>query len=1808
MAFCILTAEITQPFKMRFRSYLLFTFFIAVTLFSCNRNLVSLDFTNAKDEVTSLTNLVFRFDQTLIADSLINRWDSTKYISFEPAIAGKFRWEQGNELVFSPSAPLLPATNYRATLNSDILQYSKFDRFSNAKDISFHTAELKLDNTNSSWVQDENSKTNVPQLDLGFNYAVDPASLKDKLILTFDDKQVNYSLQTLSASNKISIRLADIPAADEDYEIKLQLDKGLLPVGGTNGTTAATSVTAMIPSPFVLRINDVEAIPDGAGGTIRVNTSQQISSADLSSYIQIEPSVKFSTETSENGFVIHSDAFNTDNTYVLNIKKGLHGQIGGTLTEEYINNFAFGVLEPGISFQNSKGLYLSGEGERNIEVRITNVEKVKVVISKIYENNLLAAQRNGYYPLEKNNNNNADEYEDNASTPGDVIYEQEVNTRLLPKYGGSRLLHIDMEDKLPDFKGIYHIMIRSTKDYWVRDSRFISLSDIGLIAKQETENVVVFANSIKTATPIKGVNMIAYGANNQVLGMATTDDEGVATIKYQRREFAGFKPAMIIAKTENDFNYLPFGQTKINTSRFDVSGKTLNLTGLDAFIYPERDIYRPGETLNYSVIIRNYAWKSPGEMPIKLKFLFPNGKELKSFRKTLNEQGSTEGNIDLPVTSITGTYSLEVYTSNDILLSAQAFHVEEFVPDRIKVTATLNKEFYEPGNTAELKIQAVNFFGPPAAGRNYECEIQLKQKSFFARKFNNYNFTLANQKTFDDKVTREGKTNEAGEATEKFAVEDMYRNIGLLQADFYSTVFDETGRPVSRLTSANIYTQPVYFGIADDGSWYYALNQAVNFHLIALDKNQQVADAKAGVSVIKHEYRTIISKSGSYFRYESQKEDKLVSSATIKVSGEQTPFSFTPRTAGEYELRVAIPGANTYVSKEFYSYGASGSDISSFEVNNEGHVDIQLDKSFYYNGETVRALFKAPFDGRMLVTLETDKLISYQWINIEKQSGSVKLKLNEESVPNAYITATLIKPHGISDIPLTVAHGFENVSVEDKSRKIPVEISAQKTVRSRTQQQIKVTAAPNSLVTLAAVDNGVLQVSDFKTPDPYGYFYARRALAVTDYDIYPLLLPELKATLSTTGGDTETDMTKRTNPMPAKRIKILSYWSGIQKTNSNGEAIFHVDIPQFSGELRLMAVSYKNDQFGSAEMKMTVADPLVLSTALPRFLSPSDSISVPVTITNTTGKQANGSVALITSGGVLVSGNKTQSFSIAPNSEKRLCFTAIASPVIGTGKISVAVNGPGGKFSDETDISIRPAASLQKNTGSGSIVAGSTQTIQFDNADFIPSSISRQLFITRFPGAGLSKYLGDLVNYPYGCTEQTVSTAFPQLYFSELSDALHIQNGSRSTANYNVQEAIRKIKMRQLYNGAVTLWDDEKTADWWTSIYAAHFLIESNKAGFDVDKSLMETLLGYINSTMKNRKTIIYYYNRNQQKKIVPKEVIYGLYVLAMASMPNVALMNYYKANPFLLSLDCKYLLAAAYALSGDKNSFKQFLPDHFSGEVANTETGGSFSSGIRDEAMCLNVLLDVDPGNAQIPEMAKHVSDQLKERTWYNTQELVFGFLALGKISKMEGPSNATASITIEGKKIADFNGTDLKLTATQLKAGKPEIATGGSGKLYYYWEEEGISAKGTMKESDSYLKVRKRFLDRYGKPISGNTFKQNELVIVQISLEKSFSTDIANVVITDLLPAGFEIENPRTKDIPGMDWIKDAYTPVALDVRDDRINLFVNAENLKQNYYYAVRAISPGVFRMGSVSADAMYNGEYHSYNGGGIIKVVE
>ncbi|HMR93635.1 MAG TPA: hypothetical protein PKC69_15040, partial [Chitinophagaceae bacterium] len=547
----------------------------------CKRHAVVLSYTNAKGEIPLLGNLVFRFNQSMVSDSMLNNWDSTDYVSFEPAISGRFRWESPDQLVFSPSQPLAPATTYKATVKKTVLKFSKYDKVEKGDKIDFHTPDLVLDNSRVVWMG-ESSTTAVPQVDMLFNYRVSPAAVQEALKVEIDGKPAEVSMITASPENKISFRISGLKLEDKDYSARITLAKGLKPEQGNNATDEVIAASLSIPSPFVLTVQQVEAEHDGTEGYVRVMTSQQVTSEGLRQHIKFNPEVAYTVEATDNGFQLRSDKFDLEKSYMLTLNKGLRGKIGGVLKEEYNQGVAFGELEADISFTNNKAVYLSRNGGKNLEVKITNVPKVKLVISKIYENNLIMAQYYGYTPREKQPSYASYEdgdyyYDDSYDTRvsfGDVIYEKEIDTRSLPRSGGGRLLNLgQFEDRLADFKGIYHVRIRSLEDYWVSDSRFISMSDLGLIAKEGTDKLYVFANSIKTATPVQGVTISVYSNNNQLIGTGASNAEGVAEIAYAKKEFSGFKPAMIIAKTADDFNYMPLRNTRVNTSRFEVGGR-----------------------------------------------------------------------------------------------------------------------------------------------------------------------------------------------------------------------------------------------------------------------------------------------------------------------------------------------------------------------------------------------------------------------------------------------------------------------------------------------------------------------------------------------------------------------------------------------------------------------------------------------------------------------------------------------------------------------------------------------------------------------------------------------------------------------------------------------------------------------------------------------------------------------------------------------------------------------------------------------------------------------------------------------------------------------------------------------------------------------------------------------------------------------------------------------------------------------------------------------------------------------------------
>ncbi|WBO84844.1 alpha-2-macroglobulin family protein [Hymenobacter yonginensis] len=1806
------------------------------------------------EEIDPYQNLVFQFADAVVTPELQDRWDTVQVVSFEPAVRGKFKWTSDRELIFSPSTPFKPSTNFTATLRKEALPEGKRNAELPENRQKFHTPYLELQEPQAFWGRSSRAAgTAEMRVELPFNYAVKPADVKPLLRVTQDGQPVAFEVSG-EPGEVVRVRLNQ--QVRPGTPLTVALAQGLHAVGSDQPSTADYETQVTVPDPEALQVTTIEGSLKNADPMVLITTNQPVTATDLQSYLTVSPQVAYEVEETENGVRLKG-GFEVGRTYQIGVNQGLRGALGGMLGEGVTQSVSFSDERPTISFGSAeKAMYLDALGSRNLGVRINEVNQVKVTIAKVYANNIQQLLRGGSqygypeYDGEESSEEEGDggEYVDRSfqyydvENLGNVLTERTYTVSGLPKAQGLRLLNLNLKDLefSGGLKGLYVIRVQDTERQWLQVSKLVAVSDIGLIVKQgKGGSTLVFANSIRNAKPLSGVELRYISTNNQVMGTGLSNHEGVA--RFDSTAANGrFRLGMVMAQQGNDFTFLDLSRSRVETSRFEVGGLQTNAARYQAFLYGDRDLYRPGDTIQTNTVLRTDAWQAPPKgLPVKIRLLLPTGKEYASLQKTLNAAGSFEARFILPPAVMTGLYTLEVLTGNDVLLTSRQLSVEEFIPDRMKVTVKADRAVVKPSQSVSALITAQNLFGPPAADRKFEVEFSLKEKAFNPKGFEQFTFAINSGErrrgNYGDlestpisdrfeKTTREGTTDAAGRGTATYQVPD-YTDLGTLEGAAFTTVFDETGRPVNRLATFEVQTQPVLFGIrsADD---LVSTGQPLAVQLAALTPAGQPTTAQARVQVVRLLWETVIERQGGRYVYNSQKREEVVLNRVVSVkgAGQDAGLNFTPTYSGEYEIRVSGTGAVTYVARRVYAYGYGDTQSNSFEVNNEGEVTIEADKPKYQPGDVAHLLLKTPFPGRVLVTVERDRVLDHFYVTTDEKSAKVDVPIRGNHVPNIYVTATAIREIKDNRLPLTVARGFVPLTVEKPGARLQVAVNAPAQSRSQTAQTIEVTTAPGAQVTLAMVDEGILQMKDYRTPDPYGYFYQKRALEVQAFDVYPFLLPELGS--SSTGGDGY-DLSRRTTPVPNRRVRLLAKWSGVLTADASGKVRYKLQIPQFSGAIRIMAVAYKGDAFGSAEHTMKVADPVVISTALPRFLSPGDTIDVPVTLTNTTGAAIKGTVIIKVNPreeplSVVQVGQKSFDYSdsysalLQPGSEKRVVFYLCAKPKIGNAKVEIIFSTTGSKeaFTETIELPIRPASPLQKRTGAGVVAGGAAQQLNL-RTDFLPASLRSQLVVSRSPMTEFAKDLRYLLQYPYGCLEQTVSAAFPQLYYGDLAATLGQKTGKTGKAglfnpNYHVQEAIRKVEAQQMYNGSLSYWPGGDYDNWWATAYAAHFLLEAQQAGFDVNKNVLDRVLRYLQARVRKRETDTYNIIQTggviQPVTLAKKEIAYSLYVLALAGRPDAVGLNYYKANRKLLPEDSRWVLACAFALSGNQRSYRETLPTRFGVQsIAGRQLDGAFSSPIRDEALVLNALLAADPANAQVNVLARQLSRQVKQANWLSTQERAFALLALGKLARKNAGSTVTASLLADGKAIGNFSGKDL--TVSNVANRQLALRTSGKGSLYYFWETEGISPTGQVREEDAYLQVRRQFLNRTGQPVGSTSFRQNDLVVVKITIQSAESAgEVKNVAITDLLPAGLEIENPRIGAVRDITWATDAAQPDYLDVRDDRINLFTTVTPQPKSFYYLCRAVSKGTFKLGPVSADAMYNAEYHSYNGAGVVRV--
>jgi hypothetical protein len=1746
------------------------------------------------DEVPQTTNFTVEFSKPPVSDSLLNMQLDQAAIAFNPAISGKFRWIESNKLRFYPDNLLAPSTEYTAEISPRIANGSGYS-LSGDTEFHFRTARLQVTSAflTFEFRADIQQEANL-RGSIEFNYEVDPAeAAKFITIRGAGGETIPYEIVTNQPNKILALEANRVKRGEKESEIKLRVAEGMPCIGGTLGLERDFEKPVVLPGQEDLKVTQITAKKESrTKGWIQVQFNLPVQYENVREHISVDPQVKFTVTVSHRSLELRGD-FEMDKAYQVSLSKDLRA-VDGTPLKKYFSSavtFRKERIPSQVGFVGD-GFYLTRGGNLNVGLSTINVSKVSLEVEKVYANNVvyllnqtdLSHSWYGYYQME---------------ALGKQIYESDMVVQ--ESENEEVVTPLSVRDYLGDErKGIFRLTARMTEQRWMDASKWVIATDLGMIAKKGGDDLWVWVNSLSTLQPIQNAELTLLSQNNQTLMTATTNADGVAIFSTKRpgirQNYAGFTdefdPYLITATYGEDLSFVELERRRIPTSDFDVDGQPFLEHGYDAFVYNERGVYRPGETAHLAAVIRGENTTVPTPFPVKLRVNGPDGKILEEQRATLNAPGAADFSVVIPDYVLTGKYWAMLLIGDDDEIGRTSFNVEEFVPDRMKVKVSTDRESYFAGEKMDIAVEGVTLFGPPASGRQVQGTVEIEP----------YPFSSANWKsfTFSDEKKDFAKLNfdldvqtldAAGKYTYQFTIPQDLHPPSSLRGIVETTVLEPGGRGVTAYRAVNIHPYRTYVGLRQAKEGYAAPNEATKIDFVVLNPDAEPVPARqVEVSFYRIYWHSILKRvegSGRY-RYVSEQVEELSQQFNVTSDGAASSFSVTPGDYGEY--RVAARDVNSGASASI-SFYASGWGYSPWAMDHPDRIDLDLDKEMYAPGENAKIQIRAPFPGKLFLSIEREKVFEYKVLNLAENTATVELPVGNSYKPNVYISAHLVRSTESleRDTPAR-AFGVVPLMVNSDANRLNVELDMPAEIRPKKNLNVKlrVTGQSNSTpyVTIAAVDEGICQLTDFQTPDPHGHFFGKKRLGVESFDIYGMVLPEIESSLTSASGDVEAARKRQLSPVTVRRVKPVAFWTGLIKTDGKGRGEANFQLPQFNGSVRVMAVAFAGDKFGNAQKNIFVREPIVITPTFPRFIASTDEFVVPVGVYNGTAAENNFEIKLSIDGPVKLVSESAQTIKIAKGSENQVYFKARAERAMGKVTFRVSASGGGEQTQMSEDVPLRPPAPFITLAGNGYVAENKPAKFTFP-ADWLEGTGDFSLTLSAFPAVNFTGSLQYLLGYPHGCVEQTTSKVFPLLYFNDLAKVAEPELFKTTSVDYFIEQGIAKLENMQLTSGAFSYWPTGGYINNWSSVYAAHFLVEARRAGHVVSDRVYDRLIDAMRNTARDyRADNDYSYST----------AAYACYVLALAGKPEKSTMLYLKNSAgSKLRAYSQYQLAGAFALSGDLRTAQTMLPKTVVPvSETNWESGGNFDSSARNQAIMLDILAEVDDRHPMAPVLVENLTAAAsKFGRWYNTQENAFAFLALGKILRKKGDGGKfTGTVTIAGREYGQFTEQNQTFTSKNWAGNEAIIAIKGTGTCYYYWKAEGISANLSVDEYDNDLMVRRRYLDEHGNAIDYSTFKQGEMVIAEITV-KPLTESLDNVAIVDLLPAGLEIENPRMQSRKGIDWIsKEAYTPMYMDIRDDRMIIYGNfGHNRTERFYYGLRAVTQGTFILPPIRGEAMY-----------------
>ena len=1535
---------------------------------------------------------------------------------------------------------------------------------------------------------------------------------------------------------------------------------------------------------YGFRMLDYSVDSDAISPRVCFQFSEELPSkrTDFSPYVAVAGQDKAAISANDKQLCV--EGLKHGERYEITLRAGLPSVVREALAKSAQFTIFVRDRKPFVRF-SGKAYVLPRSGQRGIPVLSVNSSAVTIAVYRIGDRNLLDTV------LGSDFQRNLSQYDAEriASENGAKVWSGEL--AVTPKLNTEVATAFPVDQAVGDLKAGVYVMTATPKeavanDYGQRASQWFIVSDLGLTAYSGHDGIDVFIHSLASAEPLGQVAVRLVARNNEVLATKSTDKDGFLHFEAGlTRGEGGQAPAAIVAADNGDYAFLSLKSPAFDLSDRGVAGRQVP-TGLDAFVYTERGVYRSGETVHVTSLLRD-ARGIAAAAPLTLVMERPDGVEYR--RALLPDQGLGGHSWSVPIvrSASTGTWRVAAYTDPKRPPIGEAtFLVEDYVPDRIEFDLKSEAKVIPRDAPAQLSVDGHFLYGAPASNLELQGTVTIaaaKERPGFA----GYSFGLE-----DDEVSAVRQelgdlpaTDATGKASFPVTLEKVPSTSRPLEATITVSMAESGGRAVERKITLPIAPEAAMIGVKpafsgrslDDGA-----NADFDVVMVAPD-GKTLAQKGLHYDLLRVETTYQWYRQNGSWEFEPVKRTERVADGNVDVSADKPARISLPVRWGRYRLEVSVAGQNgttTSITFDAGFYAESSADTPDL-------LEVALDKNDFKSGDTMNVSVTARTAGRLTLNVFTDRLVASTSQDVKAGAVQAPLTIGKDWGTGAYLVATLRRP---LDAPAQRmpgrAIGVQWFSIDRTERTLALDMKLPSTMRpdNALNVPIKLTglaAGEEAHVVVAAVDVGILNLTNYKPPAPDNYYLGQRQLTAEIRDLYGQLIDGMQGVRGQirSGGDSGAELT---GPPPTQAP--LALYSGIVSVGPDGTAQVSFDIPAFTGTVRVMAVAWSKDKVGKASGDVVVRDPVVLTTTLPRFLRTGDRGNVQLELDNVEGAAGDYSIAVSSDGTVKLDGGKPLTLKLAAKQRDHVAVPVSAAGA-GASMLKVSVSGPNG-FALERSyaLDVRPANQILTRRTVRSLAPGETLTLSNDMfADFVPGTGRVGLSVAISASLDIATLLNELDRYPFGCSEQITSRAMAMLYINEL--AAQAKLALDGDIDQRIKDAIQRLLARQDSNGSFGLWTVGGN-DSWLDAYVTDFLTRARERNFEVPQAAftqaLDRLRNYVASTADVGKN-------------GGRDLAYALYVLARNGVAPVGDLRYIADTKLddLSTPIAKAQVAAALAMLGDKTRADRVylaaldaIPRQPRLELDLGRV--DYGSVLRDSAAVVTLASEGRAPQRTIDDAVARIdaARALSSRT--STQEDAWLVLAARALVKQVNA--ISLSVNGETRQGAFYR----SLRADQLDTPLA-VSNRGDGAVQAV---VSVSGSPTTPEpaAERGFKIERSYFTLDGEPADVTKAKQNQRFAVVLKMTEP-NPQFGRVIVADYLPAGFEIDNPRlvsSGDTGTLSWITDAVEPANSEFRDDRFTAAFDREENSPSVFavaYVVRAVSPGHYVLPQAVVEDMY-----------------